>query len=388
MSHTSRRGRYKDKRLAWIANIFSLYYKNASLELPEDIHTREFAYQPIGKKTYVRHLSFKTPEEVKNYFSENPPLHAYYSSAIYAFPEIPDMEQKKLLGSNLIFDIDADHLPKCRFMEQLHVCLSCGYFMRGSGISKCPRCGSTQVVEAEPIPDVCLREAAITAKKLVRTLRKDLGLTRSRIYFSGNRGFHVIPVCDKDCLQMTSEERREIVDYLKGVGLDINEALFLGERRKRVKTLIAPSPQDPGWRGRIGEVLYEKIRKKPDARLTFGEIENMLGEKIDFYELVNEAVIEVDEKVTIDIHRLIRIPGSLNGKTGFPVIRVSENDLLDFKISCDLSPLKGKTPVKLNVDINEKEIMGYTINGSKNNVITLPQCIALFLMLKGIADPA
>ncbi|WP_243675341.1 hypothetical protein [Vulcanisaeta distributa] len=35
----------------------------------------------------------------------------------------------------------------------------------------------------------------------------------------------------------------------------------------------------------------------------------------------------IDEVVTMDVHRLIRLPNSLHGKTGLRVIRVSPSDL-------------------------------------------------------------
>ncbi len=386
MSHTSPRGRIKDKRTRWIAGLFSSYYRAASLELPEDMRAREFAYQPLGSKTYVRHLSFKSEDDVREYFSKNPPLHLYYSSALYAYPEIPDMEQKKWLGSNLIFDIDADHLVKCRYMEQLHVCLDCGYLMRGSGIKKCPRCGSPRVAEAEPVPQECIRLAGREALKLVRVLDKELGLKNAKIYFSGNRGFHVHVECDEECLRMSSEDRRELVDYLKGVGLDLSQILLLGEGKRMSASTVMPSPSDPGWRGRLGGLIYDRLGLPPDAVITYREFKDKIGEtRIE--DLLDEARIEIDEKVTIDIHRLVRIPGSLHGKTGLPVISVPESSISDFSIDCRISPLKGRTLVKLNVSLQGQRIMGHKIDAGKNDVIDLPHCLALFLVLKGIADP-
>ena len=38
--------------------------------------------------------------------------------------------------------------------------------------------------------------------------------------------------------------------------------------------------------------------------------------------IVHEISVEIDNPVTIDIHRLIRYPGSLHGKTGFKVQKI------------------------------------------------------------------
>ena len=45
------------------------------------------------------------------------------------------------------------------------------------------------------------------------------------------------------------------------------------------------------------------------------------------YGIVHEIGAEIDEPVTIDIHRLIRYPGSLHGATGFKVQELGINEL-------------------------------------------------------------
>ena len=46
--------------------------------------------------------------------------------------------------------------------------------------------------------------------------------------------------------------------------------------------------------------------------------------------IIEEIGVEIDEPVTIDIHRLIRYPGSLHGKTGFKVQELTLKQLEDF----------------------------------------------------------
>ncbi len=384
MPRILRQEQFKKKALSWLNKTLSLYYRNARLLLPEDMDRREFAYQPLGKNTYVRHLSFKDPHEVSLFFSKNPPLHAYYSSAKYAFPEIPDMEQKRWLGSELIFDIDADHLRACTVVEQLHICMSCGYNMRGFRIAKCPNCGSQEVVEAETLPSECISAAAREAEKLVRVLRKDLGIKKVRAFFSGNRGFHVHTECDENILMMNSDERREIVDYIKGVGLDLKLAVLLSDRRK--SSLIIPRPGDPGWRGRVGEELYRTLGLPENQVLTWGEAASKHGVK-GLEEYVENARIEIDEKVTIDVHRLVRIPGSLNGKTGLPVVEVAEGELRSFEISASLSPLKGRIEIMLLAPVKEAVILGFPVSGDSGEKLEVPHSVAMFLMLRGVASP-
>ena len=101
-------------------SILSSYYSYAELELPEDMELREFSIQPVDSDVYVRHLSLTTPEELRKFVLSNPPLHLYYSSAKYERPSETEMENKGWLGSDLLFDIDADHL--CDGLRSFEFC--------------------------------------------------------------------------------------------------------------------------------------------------------------------------------------------------------------------------------------------------------------------------
>jgi len=45
---------------------------------------------------------------------------------------------------------------------------------------------------------------------------------------------------------------------------------------------------------------------------------------------VKDIVCNIDERVTLDIKRLIRHPGSLHGKTGLKTVQISYSDLERF----------------------------------------------------------
>uniref|UniRef100_A0A7J3ZJM2 DNA primase small subunit PriS n=1 Tax=Fervidicoccus fontis TaxID=683846 RepID=A0A7J3ZJM2_9CREN len=377
---------HRRRSLNWLKSLFSGYYSKAALVLPEDTDRREWAFQPLGASSYVRHLTFKSPQELRAYLKANPPAHAYYSAARFMFPEIPSMEQKVWLGSDLIFDIDADHIQECMHVERLHVCPDCGFNARGFNLKKCPECGSQRLVEVDSIHPECIRSAARSAYKLVRVLDKDFGVKDARIYFSGNRGFHVhVETKSKDVLLLEGDERREIVDYLKGVGLDLGVILTLGERWRTTSMLLLPSPEDAGWRGRIGEEIHNDLKLDRSKPISVGEAERILGGRLRFEVYAEKAKIEVDEKVTIDLHRLIRVPGSLNGKTGLPVVGVELDRLSSFVPDCTLSPFKGDMHVKLNHKLSEARIFGETVSGSRGERATVSQCVGIYLVLKGLA---
>jgi len=81
---------------------------------------REFTLQPFDSETYVRHLSFRSPEELRRYVVQKPPLHLYYSSAVYLQPSAPSMEEKGWRGSDPLFNIDADQIPGCSVQKLYH----------------------------------------------------------------------------------------------------------------------------------------------------------------------------------------------------------------------------------------------------------------------------
>ncbi len=148
---------------------------------PKDLEKREWAFVPLESfPEFVmrRHVSLSSELELKALVLENVPAHVYYSTAYYSDPSA-EMDKKGWLGADLIFDIDADHLPK-----------------------------------------PSLKAAKFEVMKLVRILEDDFGVGKGdmEVVFSGRRGYHV-HVYDERFRELGSAERREIVDYLTLTGL-------------------------------------------------------------------------------------------------------------------------------------------------------------------------
>jgi len=95
--------------------LFKSYYRNCELIIPE-IQFREIAMQTFDDEVMIRHLAFKSIDELKKFIYSKIPAHLYYSTAYYKNPSIQDMDQKGWFGADLVFDIDADHLDteNCR----------------------------------------------------------------------------------------------------------------------------------------------------------------------------------------------------------------------------------------------------------------------------------
>ena len=342
----------KEEPETLLKKLYLSYYSiDPHLILPADIQFREFAFQPWGSKSYVRHLSFNDVKELRSYLKEKIPLHAYHSIALYELPEAPKMEEKGFLGAELLFDIDADHLPGCE----------------------------------NRFDDHCLVKAAEEAGRLIKIIKRDLN-AEVFPYFTGNRGFHVRAWCE-DCLRLGRDERRMIANYVSATNINI-ESLF-PRPKKRLQPAV-PSGDDPGWRGWIGDVLEK--RNLGNLSLLNGKggetksLPQLLGKnwKDELLEIIESEAIKIDLQVTQDISRLTRIPGTLNGKASMLVTYVE--DPLSFVPSEELSPFSGELEVKVLKDY-EGKLLGEKLVLKEGEEVELSAGTAVVLITKGFAEP-
>jgi len=77
-----------------------------------------------------------------------------------------------------------------------------------------------------------------------------------------------------------------------------------------------PEFNEPGWRGRVAKELFGSKSKRPktiskiisDGYSTYRQKLDEIGK--------NSIGTKIDPNVTVDIHRIFRLEGSLNGKSG------------------------------------------------------------------------
>jgi len=338
-----------------IRELFKEYYKGAELHIPNDFIMREFAFQSFESDAYIRHKSFSSLALLQEYVTNLVPKHAYFSSALYRDPAANNMDEKGWIGSDIIFDIDADELPNCKPLELT-------------------ACDGSECRDVDLVTNECIEAAKKQEEMLVDVLINDFGFSSEEIevYFTGNRGFHTrIHPKDPTWLTLSSIHRKEIVDYLKGV--ELNPAYIIPTQRRGVKPAV-PKVTDGGWRGRIARVLLRQNRFISEL-----DIETLRN-------LIMECSVYIDEKVTIDTSRLVRIVGSLNGKTGLKVKPVDMKDIAEFKLTDSLSPFtKYVTTILPLVDIRNFNLMGYNIDLRRGEVINVPAPVGIYLTLKEVA---
>lgn len=363
------------------------YFKQAKLiETPGDVDKREFGYAQFGARGMVRHLSFRNAGELIATLITQVPSDVYCSNALYRFPTLP-MQEKQWLGADLIFDIDGKDLNlPCVPSHSYPVCSNCGHVSPPSEKEyACPACGNKKADHVSIPCAKCVDGSKKEARHLVEFLTGDLGIARENIdvYFSGNNGFH-FHIRDDSYRPLDSQARSDLVGYLAGVGL-LTESI--GVRRAPGGDLafvkFPRSGLGSGWRKKVADKL--KIDATSTIRLT-----NIVKEKgyaqfkAELDRTTREMGVRIDPQVTTDVHRVFRMPGTLNSKSGLAKAKVSDLDSFDpFVDACLLGDAKVKVKLKTHV---KAKLKGENYNISKETA-ELPAYAAVYFICKGLAEP-
>ncbi len=367
-----------ERTLALIRRLFKKYYLNAEVHEPKEIAMREFAFVYFKSKGMARHISFSELGELKKHLVLKAPMHAYYSSSYYRNPAAENMNEKEWLGADLIFDIDVDHInTPCKPLHDSWVCKECGSTGWGY-VVKCPKCGSERVSRTTWVCETCINVARDELLKLIDFLERDFGFSHKDMYavFSGHRGFHLHVESD-DVIDLDQDARREIADYVRGVGIE--PELFLRKVKRRF--VFKYDVLTPGWPGRIARyILYKFLRDTDDVR----SISLSLKRWKDVIEdAVNSERVFIDEKVTIDTKRLIRLPGSLHGKTGLKVLKLDLSEVEGVDV-LEKAKVFRDGNVVLSIDKPPRQVLDYKLGDKvdKEN-LEVPLYLGIYMILNG-----
>jgi DNA primase small subunit len=375
----------------WLKKTFKKYYfRNfADIDLPEKINQREFGFRYFDEKMH-RHMSFKNPGELYAFVLKFSPSDVYCSSSFYRNPSDP-MDKKEWHGSELIFDIDGKDLHlECALKHNYTKCHACS-FINGGISGKCDNCGGSRLSIIDIPCKSCVFSLKKEVKKLIGFLTEDFGISSKviSVYFSGNNGFH-LHVTDRDYYGLLSNERSEISSYILGKGFKMET---LGVKKNNEKQFVPMSKNkqllDAGWRGRVLKNLKIGFSSGKNADNNFiKQIEKLENSwDCDFQQIVSKAVeelsVKIDPMVTMDIHRIFRLNGSLNSKSGLAKILCSNLDSFDpFKDACFFD--------KSKVDINSVIDISIAFKGSRfevtNGLNHVPEFVAVYLISKGLAN--
>jgi len=394
-----------DQNSRFLLKAFRRYYKNNAPVLPERFTKREFGFMFFDRNFVQRHLGFVKADEIRRFLIAQVPSHCYYSTAYYKTPAAPTMEEKEWMGADLIFDLDADHLKNADKMTY------------------------SEMLEQIKKEMINLVDSFICG---------DLGFGEKevKIVFSGGRGYHA-HVSSPKVLSLGAPERREIVDYVTSKGLDMDWAF--PEKRTATSSVnignrtltnvavdrLVPGADSGGWRLRMRNGLaavvddvvsmnakelkkkYPSISKTVDKTLINVQ-KDVASSKVSIFErstmatltkksqeilmrIMTEDVMitlagEVDEPVTADIKRLIRLPGSVHGKSGLRVTPLTRDELTNFDPLRDAVPKEySSDPVKITMK-RDSEITMLGERMSLKGETEVPEYAAVFLVGRKMAD--
>jgi len=366
-----------EKDIRFVEESFKKYYFDHFdlIHVPEKPEQREFGFQKFTGGMN-RHISIKNDKELHLFLRNKIPSDVYCSNACYSFPNLP-MSEKDWKGADLIFDIDAKDLNlDSRKEHSVIKCTSCNKISKLQ--DSCPHCNSQKLSTITLTCKDCIDATKNEVRKLSDILSNDFSIAENniKIYFSGNEGFHIY-VLNSVHDKAESKERSELADYL----------MFRGAISERFgfKKSSFPELDDKGWKGRISKQIFgsESKRKKVMKEIVSnGESSfQVLLEK-----LKDTIGVKIDPNVTMDVHRIFRLPGSINSKSGLTKLYCENLEKFDpYKMACfiDDEPIEitANTPIKFV--LKNKEFGPY-----ENEKIELPSFVAVYMICKGIGTLA
>lgn len=390
-----KQGELNEKEIKFARARFFRYYDSVKLDAPPRIGLREWGFFLFGRDSMLRPVVMDSEDELNDFLRLRVPRHAYYSSAYYRRPDKPmESPEKGWMGADLIFDLDADEVPGADRMDYE-------------------------------------QQLAMVKEEIIRLydvfLQRHLGFSDREMFlvFSGGRGYH-IHIRTPRVLDMDGDERREIMDYVAGSFQKFTD-IFPKKRVPRVRSFslayMLPS-MEGGWGGMVRETTFEildemenmdekgavefmkgyGIRKDVASRIyesLFGkrrgadgirergdlEVFRTDGERDNFIRLIEKRLrekygVHPDVHVTQDIKRLIRLPNSLHGGTGFIVKPLKRDELEDFTPTRDAIPDVYDGEVEIIAEKKEKIHMKgkeYVIKGKA----MVPEMVAMYMVLSG-----
>jgi DNA primase small subunit len=395
---------------------FADFYSDPStlIPAPSSLGQRELGFLLFKERIMLRHQVFARINDLRSFLSKRIPSDVYRSCAYYEIPEA-EMDRKGWLGADLVFDIDADHIPTpCNKIHDKWTCNKCGFSGKGITPEACPACGGQKFDTQTWACDQCLEAAKAETTKLIGMLSADFGFSEKEMhaFFSGHRGYHV-HVENEAVKTLDTMARKEIVDYVTGLGLITSK-----RGRKGKKTSEKFFLSDFAWNKRIKQGMRKFIStaslddlkniglKKRASNAVFNNKEIILSRCIDkgFWDSVKYVKIEtwkkiaehvqdsesakIDTVVTTDTHRLIRMNGTLHGKTGLKKIEFPIKHLADFDPFQEAVAFKEGEVKVIVSEVPEFRLGGKVFGPYKNQTVELPTAAAVLLICKGRAEVA
>ena len=375
----------------FLKKVFSEFYKNNFVDSVPSVSNREFGFGVFRRKIANRNMAFSSAEEMNSFLRENKPLFFSYSNALYKHPERTPMSAKELFKADIIYEFDADEL-------------------------------GLNVPEIEGIQwfnNFHLSEAKKQVFRLLDFIESDFGFSFEglSINFSGKAGFHV-HLRSESVQGLNKKARIELVDYLTAQNIDltnlgfdfevtpfscpVNKGLWGKRLLGGVKDFLEKDVKEISKLTHVPakkvSVLLDEKKKLFDS-MEKGTLLQLEGKKSkEFWTnvlgfVVARERVPIDRQTSIDLHKIIRVPETLHGETGFISKTLSVDELKNFDPFVDAVVFDSKFAKTIGLDfvrvltksVPPFSLMGKDFGPFENEEIDLPLFAAVYLIGKGAA---
>ena len=388
---------------ARFAHRFGQYYRTSTYWRPPRMPKREWMFIPFGGAPPLRHKSFRSENELRQFLSERAMHSCFYSTAYWKKPYELKMDDKVWQGADLIFDLDGDHLP---------------------GVTDRDFPAMLNVIQEQ-------------AHGLWNDfLQPEFGFDEQflQVTFSGHRGFH-LHYRDPSLFHLDSEARRELVSHIRGEGVDVQGGLtrfnddsangWTKRIREQIPSLIdklvdiaqeaegsskimkdlhlglkenlqreGKPGKGPASIKKLADMFLHEERKNSVSHGQISRLGSLQGLFLDLVisdaSIVLGAAGETDEVVTIDVRRQIRWPTSLHGKTGmrvteFPLQRLDNDSSNPFDALSEAFVFGSDKSVTVEIVVDDAILRfgNESYDVSNGDQLFVSESAATFLSLKG-----
>jgi len=371
-----------ENNLKFLEETFKQYYFDHFdlIHVPDRSKEREYGYKKFNSGM-IRHISLKTDKDLHLMLMTNLPSDVFCSNGYYSFPNLP-MAEKDWKEADLIFDIDAKDLNlSCRKDHTCMKCISCDEVSLVN--DTCTKCKSNKLNLISLPCQNCISGVKKEVLNLVKILTSDLQIDDKNIRtsFSGNEGFHVY-VTNSSYNQLGSNERRDLIDYIK---FQSPAAERFGFKKNNPSRSSFPDLGDSGWSGRVAKEIFGS-KSKRSKTITKVISDGQVAYQQRLEEMKNLIGVKIDSNVTSDIHRIFRLEGSLNSKSG--LVKLTCEDIEKFNPYTEACLIDDK-PIEILANFPIKFRLKNTNFGPyTNEKISVPKYAAVYMICKGIASIA
>ena len=217
---------------------------------------------------------------------------------------------------------------------------------------------------------------------MIKILTNDLQIDDKniRISFSGNEGFHLY-VTNSSYNQLGSKERNDLIDYIM-----FRRAIpeRFGFKKNNPSRSSFPDLDDPGWSGRVAKDLFgSKSKRSKGITKIISDGQSAYRQRLE--EMGKNSIgIKIDPNVTVDIHRIFRLEGSLNSKSG--LVKLACENIEKFNPYTEACLIDDK-PVEVSANSPiEFRLKNRKFGPYVNEKVSIPKYAAVYMLCKGIAS--